>query len=255
MAKIENWTRQKNKETKITPYIWQHKSGDEEVVITKDSMIYGEREDWILEQNNTKYREASEMGIGTNKEKLRKQAVKRMKNNPLGFDDTTKNMYKPSVDIKDLSAAVVNDKPRDYNFYDNEYPTDWDIPLRLTEEERMNGYFEPMMNTAWPLPSNFTIPDGAKEDLVNMTIVNIKDERGYDLALTGAGMDFSWQIAETYVNLGFLPPAHIQRLPKMAGKNYDSEINRMIMKALKKSHEVASTQSQRAIEDLNEMMR
>jgi hypothetical protein len=41
---------------------------------------------------------------------------------------------------------------------------------------------------------------------------------GFGLALTGGGMDLSWQICDAFVAAGYLPPFHFCRgLPTMAG--------------------------------------
>jgi len=52
-------------------------------------------------------------------------------------------------------------------------------------------------------------------------IVEMRDgETGF--ALTGGGMDLSWEICEAYMCLGYLPPFHFcSSLPNMAGKRLD----------------------------------
>jgi len=44
----------------------------------------------------------------------------------------------------------------------------------------------------------------------------------YALALTGGGMDLSWEIIEGYMRLGYLPPFHFVPPPAMAGKRLDA---------------------------------
>jgi hypothetical protein len=48
-----------------------------------------------------------------------------------------------------------------------------------------------------------------------LCIIERLDGEGYELALTGGGMDLSWEICEAFVRLGFLPPVHFCDLPDM----------------------------------------
>lgn len=95
----------------------------------------------------------------------------------------------------------------------------------------------PMMNFAYPLGSShyFELPDDWRDCLINTTIVEI-DGEPY-LALTGGGMDFSWEICESYIRLGYRPPSHFCELPGMAGRG-ESAIDRAIVEACKKSLQV-----------------
>jgi hypothetical protein len=76
----------------------------------------------------------------------------------------------------------------------------------------------PMMNYFYPV-SDYTPGDmnawAAKLVDLPLCVVEIGDERG--LALTGGGMDLSWEIAEAYVRLGYYPPTWID-LPAMSGR-------------------------------------
>jgi hypothetical protein len=53
------------------------------------------------------------------------------------------------------------------------------------------------------------------------------------IALTGGGMDLSWEIAEAYTRLGYLPPVHFARLPRMAGMTWNKRTKRVVKAALK----------------------
>ncbi|MFA5186593.1 MAG: hypothetical protein WC551_08975 [Patescibacteria group bacterium] len=78
----------------------------------------------------------------------------------------------------------------------------------------------PMMNYFYPVPFLGSCEDAAKAlGQTCVCVVELSDgTRG--LALTGGGMDLSWEIARAHVSLGFLPPAWL-RLPRMAGwENY-----------------------------------
>lgn len=85
----------------------------------------------------------------------------------------------------------------------------------------------PKINLAYPIP-HLELPDDWRSHLVNMTVVNIFDEP--HLALTGGGMDMRWAIAETYINLGYYPPADVCKLPSM-GSRGESERDQLILKA------------------------
>lgn len=73
----------------------------------------------------------------------------------------------------------------------------------------------PKMNIAMTIPE-LEVPDNWRDCLCNMTVVEIGEDTF--LALTGGGMDMSWAICETYIRLGYLPPAHYSELPAMAGR-------------------------------------
>lgn len=60
-----------------------------------------------------------------------------------------------------------------------------------------------------------------------MCVVDIDDD--LHLALTGGGMDLSWEINEAYVRLGHLPPVAFD-LPGMAGRG-ESEADQLIINA------------------------
>jgi hypothetical protein len=147
----------------------------------------------------------------------------------------------------DLSYAVIDVKPRSYDFWENKYAEDWDIAIDRTEEEMENEDFMPMMNYIYPLPDNFEVPDDVKDKLNNTTIVEIEDE--YFLALTGGGMDLSWEICESYINLGYYPPAHFCDLPAMAGRGKSAR-DKKIIQACKESLKALSGRHDSAIRRL-----
>lgn len=132
-----------------------------------------------------------------------------------------------------------------YEKYINEIIDDLIDDLREEIQERIQdelSQYEPVMNYAYPLP----IPgywDDSLEELQNkiegicLTIVRL-DGAPY-LALTGGGMNLSWEICEAYILLGFLPPYHFCDLPKMCGRG-KSERDKAILFACKSTCDLIS---------------
>ena len=156
--------------------------------------------------------------------------------------------------VKNLYCETVTAKPLDFNFGEG-YTETWDIALNLTEEEQQSEQYNPMMNYIYPLPrvEDFERDMGnlfgdnwqtkIKKQLSNTTLVNLLDSEGYTdayyLALTGGGMDFSWEICESYINLGYLPPLHFCDLPAMAGIDYNKSKTKRIIQACKRSCDIS----------------
>lgn len=77
----------------------------------------------------------------------------------------------------------------------------------------------PMMNYVWPLNtgnmwSPFTAEDAARK-LQHLPLCYVEMGGEGFLALTGGGMDLSWEIGAAYVALGFAPPVALD-FPAMA---------------------------------------
>lgn len=111
----------------------------------------------------------------------------------------------------------------------------------------------PMMNYAYPLPD---FPEALNVEALAdlpLCLVNIAGSRF--LALTGGGMDLSWEICEAFMRLGFSPPAHFARdLPAMAfGDDGGSDRRREIVAACVHSLEVQAWWDTRGIERLREL--
>jgi len=96
---------------------------------------------------------------------------------------------------------------------------------RVEDEDNEAGF--PMMNYAYPLGSR-DVPDdvGTLLDHLPLTVVEV-DGTNY-LALTGGGMDLSWEICAAYVALGYYPPAHFCNLPRMAGRGNSDGDKRLL---------------------------
>ena len=127
----------------------------------------------------------------------------------------------------------------------------------------------PMMNSYYPLPdhANFSSEDAAKLHGLPLCLVNFSDGSWRDdlqrlcrsdrpdwaLALTGGGMDLSWEIAEAHMRLGLLPPLFACRLPRYAGKDMTSPRNAWIIAGCKRTAEVVSGHAQRVAYDLEQL--
>ena len=119
------------------------------------------------------------------------------------------------ADKPDLSYEVIDAKPVPFDFSVG-YGTTWEIPLPLTQTEIREERYVPIYNFLYPLGERFSVPRDFRRRLVNTTVVE-KDDARY-LALTSCGMDMTWEICESYLNLGYFPPAHFARLPGMADR-------------------------------------
>ena len=84
----------------------------------------------------------------------------------------------------------------------------------------------PMMSYYYPLPDAFEDRDQeeAAKALASLPLCVVRVGSNYGLALTGGGMDLSWEICEAFIRLGYYPPVHFAgKLPRMAGKEHDAD--------------------------------
>jgi len=114
-------------------------------------------------------------------------------------------------------------------------------------ESDCEGYLnfsEPMMNCYYPLPNaDHLEPDDVKK--IDGPVVLIQFEDGdWALALSGGGMDLSWDICKAFVDLGFLPPTHFADLPEFAGDKW-TEGKALVVCAMGRSLEIAELWLQR----------
>jgi hypothetical protein len=106
----------------------------------------------------------------------------------------------------------------------------WRAEVDDDSEEMPEG---PMMNSYWPLGQRVD-PQEAARDIRNLPLCVVefgeamqdRGAPGYALALTGGGTDLSWEIAEAYIRLGYLPPVALG-LPAMSGRADRSEYGNM----------------------------
>lgn len=139
-------------------------------------------------------------------------------------------MKRNNINIKDLNALAIDEKPFDYDYRDHNYPEDWEIAFGRTEEEYEDELWEPMMNYRYRVPEfkrHMKEDKAIKESLDkagSVTLIRDNTEEEYYLALTGGGMDLSWDICRGYINLGYLPPVHFCNLPNFASETYDKTV-------------------------------
>ena len=106
----------------------------------------------------------------------------------------------------------------------------WRFQVENDDEQIAEG---PMMNFYWPLGRSVD-PQEAARDIRRLPLCVVEFgeamiDRGapeYALALTGGGTDLSWEIAEAYIRLGYLPPVALD-LPAMSGRADRSDYGNM----------------------------
>lgn len=115
----------------------------------------------------------------------------------------------------DVVAAVVDD-----TLYSDDDLTDaigdtFDATLAALSAARDEGSAQsgaegPMMNYFWPVHNRGNLEEMAVSiaDLP-LCVVEFEDSGEIGLALTGGGMDLSWEIAEAYIRLGYRPPVSL----------------------------------------------
>lgn len=149
--------------------------------------------------------------------------------------------------IKKLNHEMINVKPVNYD-WSSGYAEVWDFHVAnrceecgeivygrggdkhcdIDSDSECEGYVPesdgPMMSYYYPLPEFAQYGIGAKEaalKLVDLPLVVVEflETGEWGLALSGGGMDLSWEICEGFMLLGYLPPAHFAGgLPQMAGR-------------------------------------
>lgn len=134
--------------------------------------------------------------------------------------------YRVPFDGFDILASEQDDDGADHDAD----PSEW------FDENRGEG---PMMSYWYPCPIDS--PEQAAQTLalhsLPLCVVSVDGE--YGLALTGGGMDLSWEICEAFARLEFCPPLHYCNLPRMAGRErYES--TPFILAACARSTELAA---------------
>lgn len=88
-----------------------------------------------------------------------------------------------------------------------------------------SGSEGPMMNYSYELPGFHGDEYRAASKIADLPLCLVVPESPRDtiaglpaLALTGGGMDLTWEIAEAFMRLGYLPPIAYCELPSMCGR-------------------------------------
>jgi len=109
----------------------------------------------------------------------------------------------------------------------------------------------PMMNYWYPVRIDDCAEAATKIAHLPLCVVEFSDgETG--LALTGGGMDLSWEICEAFIAIGYYPPVHFCDLPKM-GNRGKSEKDLAIIAACEESLRIVEGWSSRKRERLGEL--
>jgi hypothetical protein len=114
-------------------------------------------------------------------------------------------------------------------------------------DERGEG---PMTNYAYALPELRMSQQEAADRIRHVELVVVNRDPGpnetYELALSGAGMDFSWSICKAYMWLGYLPPAHFaDDLPGGIGPRTAEDA--WVLRGARRSMEVQIARAERGI--------
>lgn len=190
---------------------------------------------------------------------------------------TPKEFAKALVGINDLSCAAIESKPINYDWSQG-YTEEggWDlfeasrcekcnVPVvgctgerhsdadsKVECDGRIAEQEGPMMSYYYPLSEDLDTHEAARK-LVDLPlcVVTVGDEIG--LALTGGGMDLSWQICEAFMVLGYLPPFHFCDLPAMSGRGTSAK-DRWIAVGCQKTCTVVADWALRRSGRVQEMM-
>jgi hypothetical protein len=139
-------------------------------------------------------------------------------------------------------AAVVGCGGERHSDADYESECDGHIP----EQEG------PMMNYFYPVDLDDTEDAARKLADTCLCVVEVNGQTG--LALTGGGMDLSWEICAAFIALDFLPPLHFCDLPGMAGRPRHAKDRRTVAACLH-ACEMAAGFAQRTAERIRSMVR
>lgn len=136
---------------------------------------------------------------------------------PVEYDFSSENWSEGSPDDSGWDTEEAAECEECHGVYIGGFSATCDNEECENYEEEISSDLGPMMNYYYPLEES---PgwDGLRQ-LVDLPLclVTIDGDR-YGLALTGGGMDLSWEICEAFMRLGMLPPLHFAGLPGMAGR-------------------------------------
>jgi hypothetical protein len=119
-----------------------------------------------------------------------------------------------SVPVEELNDYALDVRSVNYDWSDG-YGEDWNLFSPDEEDGEEDG---PMMNYYYELPVFNQIESEAAAKLDGLPLCLVEVDDRYALALTGGGMDLSWEICEAFMRLGYLPPVSFCDLPAMCGR-------------------------------------
>lgn len=150
-----------------------------------------------------------------------------------------------------------DDDPRDMELCVSRGQHGWEklIALHGLDPSLFEGQededWHPVMNYIYPLPYGVRTTNNWRSAMRCTTVVQVGGETY--LALTGGGMDLSWEICEAYLRCGYLPPAHFARhLPKMGGRG-SSDLDRDILDACRLSLLAEAESAMQGLENLDQI--
>jgi len=141
------------------------------------------------------------------------------------------------VRLDDLSREAVFVRAREMSWDPELYDARWGWDAYSPEGEEDEDFEGPLMSYFYPLPG--FDPDDPQEaakklkglPLCLVALIDCDGEpREWGMALTGGGMDLSWQICHAYIRMGYLPPLAFCNLPQFAGMSLTKE-TQMILAA------------------------
>ncbi|MHA2067252.1 MAG: hypothetical protein ACXABY_23025 [Candidatus Thorarchaeota archaeon] len=165
--------------------------------------------------------------------------------------------FTPKTPVRELWATWVDAKPRDYDFWEHEWGADWDYTeagrcecgeiVVGSNKEDAHCYLDcnsdceeyvslegPMMNYIYPVDTKrIGGMEWAARALVCLPLCMVEIGGEHYMALTGGGMDLSWEICEGYMRLGYLPPTHFYNLPQYSGKPLNTR-NKWILAGMRR---------------------
>lgn len=118
--------------------------------------------------------------------------------------------------------------------------------------------FWPVMNAFWPCEVAYGLDDGVAAARIEayagpVTLVTVDGDQG--LALTGGGMDLSWNLAAAYVCCGQIPPlCLLAALPRYAGgPNVPRPVAEIILACLSKAADGLESRARRLREERDQL--
>ena len=173
-----------------------------------------------------------------------------------GYTETWEQVY-PDVDEWDLDTCTnyLDDQGFGYDEQDGEDDDDYLYDLREACREAVceDDSFTPIFNFRYPLPDYRGYDGDDQTKLMGGNVVLVEYEGEFFLALTGCGMDLSWDICQAYIALGFLPPVHFcNDLPRLAGDDESDDSHFLVLAAALRSNDILASWSNRRLEWVRE---